>query len=116
MTNLALALTLDPQFAELSQGLVFMGGSINPQTNDPDFAANPHREFNLWFDPEAAHRVLRAGWPSIVCTTLDVSLKTRLTAGMMAKIKTVQTPVAQYLARYSAAGESFLWDELAAAA
>src|SRR5271168_4272568 len=30
MTNLALALSLDPQFPELARELVFMGGSLNP--------------------------------------------------------------------------------------
>ena len=35
MTNLALAISLDPQFAALAQELVFMGGSLNPQTDDP---------------------------------------------------------------------------------
>ena len=33
MTNLAVALTLDSHFAELAQELVFMGGSLNPQTS-----------------------------------------------------------------------------------
>jgi inosine-uridine nucleoside N-ribohydrolase len=116
MTNLALALSIDPQFAELSKGLVFMGGSLNPQTDNPEFATNPRHEFNLWFDPEASHIVLRAHWPSIVCTTVDVSLKTRLTQEMMDEIAKAQTPVAQYLARYSHVGRSYLWDELAAAA
>jgi purine nucleosidase len=116
MTNLALALSLEPQFAELSNGLVFMGGSLNPQTDDPEFATNPRREFNLWFDPEAAHIVLRAHWPSIVCTTVDVSVKTRLTQSMLDQIKKTRSPVAQYLARYAQPGDSYLWDELAAAA
>ena len=120
MTNLALALRLDPQFAELSNGLVFMGGSLNPGTSDPEFAAHPHREFNLWFDPEAAHEVLRAHWPSIVCTTVDVSLKTRLTQAILNEIGKAKTPVAQYVARYSPKPDntstSYLWDELAAAA
>src|SRR3981189_3563021 len=35
MTNLALAISLDPQFSELVQELVFMGGSIGPQTDNP---------------------------------------------------------------------------------
>ncbi len=78
MTNLALALALDPQFAELSKGLIFMGGSISPRSDNPEFATNPRHEFNLWFDPEAAHIVFRAHWPSIVCTTVDVSVQTRL--------------------------------------
>lgn len=116
MTNLALALSLDPKFAELSNGLVFMGGSLNPQTNDPEFASDPRHEFNLWFDPEAAHIVLRAAWPSIVCTTVDVSVKTQLTQQMLDAIAKAQTPVAQYLAHYSEPARSYLWDELAAAA
>jgi purine nucleosidase len=116
MTNLVLALSLDPQFAELSAGLVFMGGSLNPQTDNPEFATLPRHEFNLWFDPEASHIVLRAHWPSIECTTVDVSIKTRLTQEMLDQISKVRTPVAQYLARYVHAGRSYLWDELAAAA
>jgi purine nucleosidase len=116
MTNLALALALDPHFAELSKGLVFMGGSLSPRTDDPEFAHDPRREFNLWFDPEAAHIVLRAHWPSIICTTVDVSVKTRLTQEMFDQIAKSQTPAAQYVARYSHPMRSYLWDELAAAA
>ena len=116
LTNLALALSIDPRFAELSKGLVLMGGSLNPQTDNPEFATNPRHEFNLWFDPEASHIVLRAHWPSIVCTTVDVSVKTQLSEQMMKEISQVQTPVAQYLARYSRPGRSYLWDELTAAA
>src|SRR5579871_2591837 len=120
MTDLALALRLDPQFAELSNGLVFMGGSLNPETTDPEFTAHPHREFNLWFDPEAAHEVLCARWPSIVATTVDVSVKTQLTQAMLDEIAKVRTPVARYLARYSpkpgSGSAGYFWDELAAAA
>ncbi len=81
MTNLALAISLDPEFPELAQELVFMGGSLNPQTTDPEFANNPRHEFNFWFDPEAAHIVLRAPWKKIVCTPTDISIKARLIAG-----------------------------------
>ena len=116
MTNLAVALTLDPQFAELSKGLVFMGGSLNAQTLNPEFATNPRHEFNLWFDPEASHIVLRAHWSFIACTTVDVSLKTQLTEQMMKEIGRAQTPAAQYMAAYARPGRSYMWDELAAAA
>src|SRR5712664_4199490 len=54
MTNLALAISIDPQFPELAEELVFMGGSIGPQTDNAEFANNPRHEFNFWFDPEAA--------------------------------------------------------------
>ena len=62
MTNLALAISIDPEFASLAKELVFMGGSASPKTNDPEFVNTPRHEFNFWFDPEAAHIVLRAPW------------------------------------------------------
>ncbi len=116
MTNLALALSLDPQFAELSAGLIFMGGSISPKTDNAEFATNSRHEFNLWFDPEAAHITLRAKWPKIVCTTVDISVQTRLSEEMLAEISKSKNPAAIYLSRFARAGRSYLWDELAAAA
>ncbi len=60
-------------FAELAAGLVFMGGSLSPQTDDPEFISTPRHEFNFWFDPEAAKSVLEAPWKRIVCTPVDIS-------------------------------------------
>src|ERR1700688_1448518 len=37
MTNLALAITIDHEFAGLAKELVFMGASLNPRTDDPEF-------------------------------------------------------------------------------
>src|SRR5271168_3981086 len=34
MTNVALAISIDPDFAGLAKELVFMGGSLNPETTD----------------------------------------------------------------------------------
>jgi purine nucleosidase len=118
MTNLALAIALDPEFAGLAKELVFMGGSFNPRTDDPEFANTPTHEFNLWFDPEAAHVVLRAPWKKIVCTSVDISVKTRLTAELIDRIKTADTPVARYVGKYARlrGNYNYLWDELAAAA
>ncbi|MBV9300839.1 MAG: nucleoside hydrolase [Acidobacteriaceae bacterium] len=114
MTNLVLAISLDPQFPELAQGLVFMGGSISPQSDDPEFANNPRHEFNMWFDPEAASVVLRAPWKKIVCTTVDISIKTRLSQQAMNRIAASDTDLARYLSRFYRA--NYMWDELAAAA
>jgi len=118
MTNLALALSIDPQFAALAAGLVFMGGSLNPETDDPEFASNPRHEFNFWFDPEAAHVVLRAPWKTMVCTPTDISIKARLTPAMVKRIEAAGTPLARYVARYyqPGAGNDYMWDELAAGA
>src|SRR5579875_525430 len=114
MTNLALAIALDPEFAGLAQGLVFMGGSLNPVSDDPEFADNPRHEFNIWFDPEAAHIVWRAPWRKITCTPVDISIKTRFTEEMMKKIAASGTDAARYVARFYTA--NYMWDELAAAA
>jgi inosine-uridine nucleoside N-ribohydrolase len=118
MTNLALAISLDPQFPELAQELVFMGGSLNPATDNPEFVNNPSHEFNFWFDPEAAHIVLRAAWKKITCTPVDISIRTHLTPAMIREIEAGGTPLAHYVARYFQPGGSldYMWDELAAAA
>jgi inosine-uridine nucleoside N-ribohydrolase len=114
LTDLALAQAIDPDFASLSRELVVIGGSVHPQTKDPEFAVAPHREFNFWMDPEAAHRVLHAPWPRVTVTTVDISVKTRLTKELIAKLAQSKNPAAQHAAKY--AQEDYLWDELAAVA
>ena len=118
MTNLALAISIDPDFAGLAKEMVFMGASLNPQTTDPEFINTPRHEFNIWFDPEAAHIVLRAPWNKIVCTTVDISVKTRMTQELINRIKVGNSPAARYVGTYTRLfGEyNYLWDELAAAA
>ena len=114
LTNLALAIAIDPQFAELAKELVVMGGIVAPVFERLAQATAIRREFNFWWDPEAARIVLRAPWPKISVTTVDISIKTRLRKPMIEEIAKAQTPVAQYLAQW--ADEEYMWDELAAAA
>lgn len=118
MTNLALAISIDPEFPRLAKELIFMGASLNPQTTDPEFANSPRHEFNFWFDPEAAHIVLRAPWKKMVCTPVDISVKTKMTKELINRIKAGTAPVAQYIGKYGRLfGEyNYLWDELTAAA
>lgn len=118
MTNLALAISIDPEFVGLAKELVFMGGSFNPRTDDPEFANTPTHEFNLWFDPEAAHIVLTAPWKRIVCTSVDISVKTRLTSDLINRTKASDSPAARYIGKYARlrGNYNYLWDELAAAA
>jgi len=115
LTNIALAIAIDPHFAELTQGLVVMGGSLDPQTDDPEFTASPRHEFNFWFDPEAARITLRAHWPHIEVTTVDVSIKAMFTQEMLDEISKSHNPAARYVALYSQ-DRYYLWDELAACA
>jgi purine nucleosidase len=114
MTDLALAIALDPQFPELAKELIVMGGSINPQTDDPEFSLTPKREFNFWMDPEASRAVLHARWPRLVLTTVDISVKTRMEKSLIAEIAKSSEPAARYVVKY--AEPNYLWDELAAVA
>ena len=54
MTNLALAVRLDPSIVSKTLEVIVMGGSFNAQKSA--------REFNVRCDPEAAHIVFSAGW------------------------------------------------------
>ena len=118
MTNLALAISIDPDFVSLAKELVFMGASLNPRTDDPEFANTPTHEFNLWFDPEAAHIVFTAPWKKIICTPVDISVKTRLTSDLINQLKTSDSPAARYISQYARlrGNYNYLWDELAAVA
>jgi purine nucleosidase len=115
LTNIALALAIDPHFAELTKGIAIMGGSLNPQTEDPEFSTSPRHEFNFWFDPEGAHITLRAHWPRIDVTTVDVSLKAPFTQEIVDTIAKSSNPAAQYIAKYSQE-RYYMWDELTALA
>ena len=55
LTNLALALRLDPTLPQRIARLVVMGGAVSSHGN-----ITPAAEFNIHFDPEAAHIVFEA--------------------------------------------------------
>ena len=57
-----------------------MGGGLYADKGaiDPG-AIDARREFNWWFDPEAARIVLRAPWKKMTITPIDISVKTRFT-------------------------------------
>ena len=92
LTNLAMAIRLEPGLAERIKQVVIMGGAI---ASLPDGGGNltPNAEFNFWVDPEAAKLVLRSGIPKIVLSPLNVSRKTGLTRAWYEKMVAVDTEV-----------------------
>ncbi len=66
LTNLAVALMLDPSIVEKIKRIVVMGGGYKV-TN-----ATSTAEFNIWYDPEAAQRVLDSG-ADVVLVPLDAT-------------------------------------------
>jgi purine nucleosidase len=117
LTNIALAIKLDPSFAELAQEIVMMGGSITPRTDAKEWVNRPRHEFNFWFDPEAASIVLNANWAKLTTTTIDASIQTHLVE-VLDSLRSSSSPVAQYLTRYTPHNtvSGYAWDELAAVA
>jgi inosine-uridine nucleoside N-ribohydrolase len=113
LTNIALALRLDPEVATLARELVLMGSGMYAE-NGGISGVDARREFNWWFDPEAVRIAMRAPWKKITITPVDISIKTVLGPAIREAIAKADTPVAQYLTKYSV--ESFMWDELSAAA
>jgi len=115
LTNYALALKLDPEVATLAKEFVLMGGGLYADKGAIDEGAiDARREFNWWFDPEAARIVLRAPWKKMTITPIDISVKTRFTTEIQAAISKANTPITRYLDKYSLPG--YMWDEIAGAA
>ena len=113
LTNVALALKLDPQVATLARELVLMGAGFNVGEGGIH-RINGRREFNWWFDPEAVRIAMSAPWKKIVITPVDISVKTRLSPEIKAEIAKAKTPVADYHTKF--AGSSYMWDEISALA
>jgi len=113
LTNIALAIRKDPEVVSLAKQLVLMGSGFNVGIGGIH-GINGRREFNWWFDPEAARIVMSAPWKKITITPVDISVKTRLSDQINNEIAKANTPLARYLKEYSR--PSYMWDELAAAA
>ena len=114
LTNVALALRIEPRLPTLLRELHFMGGAFQPQTAAREFQQNPRREFNLRFDPEAAHAVFHAPWRRLTCSPIDVSQNVRATPELFAAIARRDTPLTRYLDRFGPRHRP-MWDEVAAA-
>jgi inosine-uridine nucleoside N-ribohydrolase len=80
LTNLALALSLDPAIAPLIRQLVFMGGGLSGGN------VTAQAEFNFWADPEAAAIVLQSGVKTVMFG-LDVTNHARLSPQSLAEIR-----------------------------
>ncbi len=82
LTNIALALQLEPKLAQLIKQVVIMGGSIAEHGN-----VSPVAEANIWNDPHAADAVLTAGF-NLTLVGLDVTYQVLLPISLFEKIAT----------------------------
>jgi len=73
LTNIALLLALHPELTSRIERVVIMGGAIGLGN------VTPSAEFNIWCDPEAAHRVFTSGL-AVTMVGLDVTHTAMLSA------------------------------------
>ncbi|MEM6610635.1 MAG: nucleoside hydrolase, partial [Pseudomonadota bacterium] len=92
MTNVALALTMQPNIAEGLAEIVVMGGADTEGGN-----ITPYAEFNVFADPHAAAIVFNAGVP-VRCLSLDVTHGIRTTKQRLKSVRAVKTEQAKVAA------------------
>src|SRR6476619_757343 len=73
LTNIALLLALHPELHDRIEKIVVMGGAYGAGN------VTPSAEFNLWVDPEAAHRVFTSGL-DVTLVGLDVTHRALVTS------------------------------------
>ncbi len=93
LTNIALALRLEPRIAQNVKQVVLMGGNALVSGN-----STPAAEANIKDDPEAADVVFGAGWP-ITMVGLDVTTKASVSDEQLQSYAHSNNPMAQHLAR-----------------
>jgi purine nucleosidase len=74
LTNLAIALNVEPALPEMLKSVVLMGGAFTVPGN-----TTPAAEFNILVDPEAAEQVFSAPFLNLTAVGLDVTERVALT-------------------------------------
>ena len=117
MTNLAQVFRARPDLAPRVKRIVFMGGNARVPGN-----VTPAAEFNIWFDPDAAAEVLRAGVPHIVMFGLDITNHAPARKTLFDRIVAAGTPLTRLMQhdmgpRYARdpAATYYVWDCITAA-
>jgi len=95
LTNLALALRLDPGLPQRVARLVIMGGAVTGRGNTSASA-----EFNVGFDPEAAHIVFSA-WPRIELIDWELVTRHGIAFDVVERWLAADNPRAQFFAAIS---------------
>jgi purine nucleosidase len=93
LTNVAIALALEPRLAQAVREIVVMGGVFLGHTG---VAAMPG-EFNFWVDPDAAAVVLESGAP-LRLVGLDVTRQVRLDREDAARLRRTSSDFATFAA------------------
>ncbi|HEX5829235.1 MAG TPA: nucleoside hydrolase, partial [Candidatus Limnocylindrales bacterium] len=91
LTNLGVALILDPELPALVRSVVLMGGAAAYGGN-----ISPVAEANIWHDPEAARLVFDAAWP-VTMVGLDATMGTMLDERSIARLAAGESEHAMFV-------------------
>ena len=91
LTNIALAVRLEPRIVERVKAVVLMGGGVHIGN------VGPFAEFNIENDPEAAAIVFEEKWRRLVMVGLDLTYQARATPDVRAEFAKIGTPAAKFL-------------------
>jgi inosine-uridine nucleoside N-ribohydrolase len=89
LTNIALAIKLEPRIVDRIPQTVIMGGAhVSGNTT-------PSAEFNIWVDPDAARIVLTAGLAELTLVPLDATHKALVTTDDCERLRATGTRAGQ---------------------
>ena len=91
LTNVAMALRLEPRIVQNVKDVVIMGGAIRHEGN-----TTPMAEFNTFVDPHAAHMVYHSGMP-ITLVPLDVTYRVVLSHADVDRLKRLPPGIPQFI-------------------
>ena len=91
LTNLALALRLEPRIAQATREVIIMGGAATVGGSITSAA-----ESNIYNDPESASIVFSAGWP-LTMVGLDVSRQVTMDKSYLARLEAAHTPLTDFI-------------------
>jgi purine nucleosidase len=92
LTNLAVALRLEPELPRLVAGVTIMGGAASAPGN-----VTPAAEANVWHDPEAAQAVLSAPWATTL-VPLDATMGEVMSEQQRLSLAASGSPTARFAA------------------
>lgn len=107
LTNIAVALKLDPSLPEKVKRFVVMGGAVTAQGNTSNVSA----EFNIYHDPEAAHVVFE-GWAAherlIELVDWEATVRHGIPADVIQRWQALNTPKSRFYQAISAKTMAFI--------
>ncbi len=109
-TNVAKAISKDPDFAKDAAGIIYMGGDIDVPGN-----TTPAAEMNWFYDPDAIRICLAADWKSQIVVPDDLARQVRIKKEIYDRIgKRKKTPVTDLILSeertFEGEGSDYVWD------